>query len=464
MATTAHNIFDLLEYAGKQLEGKVEYWDALFDSQSSCSISKDNVDERIALPELTGIQLRSFKNGMWRSASTYQMEKPKLKELAKQLTKSQQKAARKFKLNQLKPFRRNVTMTVKTNPAEVSLESKIDDIRSFHKAALNLDKRIINVRVRYSDSRIERIFVNSEGSSMRQAVTRTRLLLFPIARENSNIRMDFANLGGTKGYEVVEECDFDAVAKKTVESSLELLHAKTPPSGEFPIIVDSHMAGIIAHESFGHGLEADQVIRQRSYLAKLIGKQVASELTTIIDSSILPAGHGSYVFDDEGIPAKENILVQNGILKKFLTDRFSSSVLQCENTASSRVESYLTKHFVRMSNTYFAAGDMTLEELLEPIKKGVMLVNSDFGMEDPLGGGIQCASTKGYMIEHGKIGTSLTEVSLSGSVLEVLKSIDGVGKKLEFGLGTCGKGSEDYVPVGDGGPYLRIQKAVVSGG
>jgi TldD protein len=299
---------------------------------------------------------------------------------------------------------------------------------------------------------------------MRQAVTRTRLLLFPIARENSNIRMDFANLGGTKGYEVVEECDFDAVAKKTVESSLELLHAKNPPSGEFPVIVDSHMAGIIAHESFGHGLEADQVIRQRSYLAGLIGKQVASESTTIIDSSIIPGGHGSYIFDDEGVPAKENILVKNGILKQFLADKFSASVLGCEPTASSRVESYLTKHFVRMSNTYFAPGDMTLEELLEPVKKGVMLVHSSFGMEDPLGGGMQCTSNKGYMIEHGQIGAPLAEVSLSGSVLEVLKSIDGVGKNLEFGAGTCGKGSEDYVPVGDGGPYLRIQKAIVSGG
>jgi TldD protein len=288
--------------------------------------------------------------------------------------------------------------------------------------------------------------------------------MFPIARENSNIRMDFANMGGAKGYEVVEECDFDAVAKKTVESSVELLNAKTPPSGEFPVIVDSHMAGIIAHESFGHGLEADQVIRQRSYLAGFIGKQVASESTTIIDSSIVPGGHGSYVFDDEGIPARENILVQNGILKQFLTDRFSASVLQCENTASSRVESYLTKHFVRMSNTYFAPGDMTLEELLEPIKKGVMLVTSNFGMEDPLGGGIQCTSTKGYMIERGKIGIPLTEVSLSGSVIEVLKSIDGVGKILEFGAGSCGKGSEDYIPVADGGPYLRIQKAIVSGG
>lgn len=464
MTINSNEIFDLLEYAGKQLESKTEYWDALFDFQSSCSITKDNVEEKISLPDLTGIQLRSFKNGVWRSVSTHQMEKPKLKELAEHLTKSTRKASKECKLDQLKPCRLNVILPLKIDPSGVSLESKVEDIRSFHKAALNLDKRVINVRVKYLDSRIERIFMNSEGSSMRQVVTRTRLLLFPIAREGSKIRMDFANLGGTKGYEVVEECDFDAIAKKTVASSVELLNAKNPPSGKLPVIVDSHMAGIIAHESFGHGLEADQVVRQRSYLAGFIGKQVASECTTIIDSSKLLGGHGSYVFDDEGIPAKENILVKNGILKQFLTDRFSASMLRCENTASSRVESYLTRHLVRMSNTYFAAGEMTLEELLEPIKNGVMLVNSNFGMEDPLGGGIQCTSSKGYMIEHGKMGTPLTEVSLSGSVLEVLKSIDGVGKELEFGVGSCGKGSEDYVPVGDGGPYLRIQNVIVSGG
>jgi len=464
MATRSYHVFDLLEYAGIQMEGKVEYWDALFDSQSSCSISKDNVDERISLPELTGIQLRSYKDGVWRSASTHQMDKARLKELANNLTKSRPPVTKKVKLDKLAPSKLDVTMPVKKNPADVSLESKLADIRDFHKAACNLDKRIINVNARYLDSQIERIFVNSEGSSMRQKVTRTRLIIFSVARENSKIRMDFESLGGTKGYEVVEECDFEAVAKKNVNSSIELLRAETPPSGEIPVIVDSGNAGLIAHESFGHGLEADQVIRERSYLAGLIGKQVASESTTIIDSSIVPGGHGSYAFDDEGVPAKENVLVSNGILKRFLTDRFSASVLECETTASSRVESYLTKHFVRMSNTYFASGDLTLEELLEPMKKGVMLVRSNFGMEDPLGGGIQCTSAKGYMIEHGKIGTPLTEVSLSGSVLELLKSIDGVGKELEFGSGTCGKGSEDYVPVGDGGPYLRIQKAIVSGG
>ena len=464
MATESEVVFDLLEYAGKQMEGKVEYWDALFDRQSSCSISKDNVDERIALPELAGIQLRSFKNGGWRSASTYRLEKTRLKELALKLVRLRQETKNRVKLHEQKPSKLDVVMRVEKSPGDISLESKVDNVRSLHKAAADLDKRIINVLIQYGDSQVERIFVNSEGSSVRQVVTRTRLAMMPVARENDKIRVDFESLGGTKGYEVVEKCNFDVVARKTVESSLELLKAETPPSGEFPVIVDSHMAGMIAHESFGHGLEADQVMRKRSYLAGLLGKQVASELTTIIDSSKLPEGYGSYVFDDEGIPAKENVLVRNGVLERFLTDRYSASALKCETTASSRIESYLTKHFVRMSNTYFAAGDMTLEELVEPIKKGVILVKASFGMEDPLAGGIQCTSSKGYLIEHGKATTPLTEISLSGNVLEVLKSIDGVGKTLKFGVGTCGKGSEDFVPVGDGGPHLRIQKAIVSGG
>jgi len=464
MATESEVVFDLLEFAGKQMEGKVEYWDALFDRQSSCSISKDNVDERIALPELAGIQLRSFKNGGWRSASTYRLEKTRLKELALKLVRLRQETKNRVKLHEQKPSKLDVVMRVEKSPGDISLESKVDNVRSLHKAAADLDKRIINVLIQYGDSQVERIYVNSEGSSMRQVVTRTRLAMMPVARENDKIRVDFESLGGTNGYEVVEKCNFDVVARKTVESSLELLKAETPPSGEFPVIVDSHMAGMIAHESFGHGLEADQVMRKRSYLAGLLGKQVASELTTIIDSSKLSEGYGSYVFDDEGIPAKENVLVRNGVLERFLTDRYSASALKCETTASSRIESYLTKHFVRMSNTYFAAGDMTLEELVEPIKKGVILVKASFGMEDPLAGGIQCTSSKGYLIEHGKATTPLTEISLSGNVLEVLRSIDGVGKTLKFGVGTCGKGSEDFVPVGDGGPYLRIQKAIVSGG
>jgi TldD protein len=456
--------YDLLESAGKVLDGKVEYWDGLYDSQSSCTISKDKVDEQISTPELTGVLVRAFKDGVWFTSSTYKTDKKTITQLAKKLVKPVQNPKKAIKLAPMKAQKIDKELPFKKDPTEIPLEQKLSDVRRVYKIASELDKRIINTRVRYADNKIERVFANSEGSRMSQLVTRTRIFLVPIAREGDKIRADFDSIGRSEGYEVIEMTNFDEVSKKVVKSSVELLGAKTPPSGELTVIVDPEMAGIIAHESFGHGLEADQVIRERSYLTSLVGKKVASEQTTIIDSSIVPGGWGSYVFDDEGTPAKENKLLEKGVLKGFLHDRLTASALSAEPTSSCRVESFLTKHFVRMSNTYFTSGEMSLEELLEPIKSGVMLVNANFGMEDPLGGGIQCTSNKGYMIENGKTTSALTEIALSGSVLDLLKNIDGASKDFQVGPGTCGKGSEDYVPVGSGGGYLRIKKAIISGG
>jgi TldD protein len=463
-STNADQAYDLLESAGKVLDGKVEYWDGLYDTQTSCNISKDKVDEQISTPELIGVLIRAFKDGVWFTSSTYKTDKKTIVDMAMKLIKPVQNPKKAIKLKPMKAQKIDKKLPYKKDPTETPLEQKLSDVRRVYKIASELDKRIINTRVRYADNKIQRAFANSEGSRMSQSVTRTRIFVVPVAREADKIRADFVSVGKTEGYELIEKANFDEICKKIVKSSVELLGAKTPPSGEFTVIVDPAMAGIIAHESFGHGLEADQVIRERSYLASLVGKKVASEQTTIMDSSIVPSAWGSYVFDDEGTPAKENKLLEKGVLKGFLHDRLTASALSAEPTSSSRVESFLTKHFVRMTNTYFTPGDFSLEELLEPIKNGLMLVNANFGMEDPLGGGIQCTSNKGYMIENGKTTFPLTEIALSGSVLDLLKNIDGASKDFEVDPGTCGKGSEDYVPVGSGGAYLRIKKAMVSGG
>lgn len=457
-------VYDIFESLGGVLDGKVEYWDALYDAQSQCVIQKDKVEEQISTPELAGVVLRAFKDGIWFSSSSYKVDKRTLVDMARILVKPAPKPGTKIKLQTLKTQKIDQELPVKKDPTKIPLEDKLDDVRRVYKACGEVDRRIINVRVRHLDTRIERVFANSEGSLMRQVVIRTRLLVYPVAREADKVRADYVTWGKTKGYEIYEETDIEELAKKPAKSAIELLGARTPPSGEFTVVVDGQMAGLIAHESFGHGLEADQVIRDRSYLSSLVGKEVASQQTTIIDSAVLLGGYGSYVFDDEGVLAKENVLVENGVLRGFLHDRLTASALESKPTSSSRVESFLTRHNVRMTNTYFAPGDMTLEELLEPVKHGVMLVHGSFGMEDPLGGGIQCTSSKGYMIENGEITTPLSEIALSGNVLDLLKNIDGVGKEFEVSSGTCGKGTEDYIPVGDGGGHLRIKKAIISGG
>ena len=104
-----------------------------------------------------------------------------------------------------------------------------------------------------------------------------------------------------------------------------------------------------------------------------------------------------------------------------------------------------------------------MEELLEGIKEGVMLIKGSFGMEDPLGGGMQVASMKGYLIKNGEKAGLIKGISLSGGVLEFLGNIDAISNdKLKLSGGTCGKGSEDLVPVTDGGTWVRSQKGIVS--
>jgi len=84
--------------------------------------------------------------------------------------------------------------------------------------------------------------------------------------------------------------------------------------------------------------------------------------------------------------------------------------------------------------------------MISETKDGVMLVHGYFGMEDPLGGGMQCTSKKAYLIENGERTKILKATALSGDVLEMLMNIDAVSKDtLRLDGGTCGKGSEDLV-------------------
>ena len=154
--------------------------------------------------------------------------------------------------------------------------------------------------------------------------------------------------------------------------------------------------------------------------------------------------------------------MENGILKIVLHDRYTASAMNLTPGGNGRRESFSHKLHVRMTNTYFGTGDWKLEEMIEGIKYGVMLIRGFYGMEDPLAGGMQVTSKKGYLIENGERTKLLGAITMSGYVLFVLHSIDAVSKgPVVYRGGTCGKGHEDYVPVTTGGPYLRAQKGVV---
>ncbi|MFX1587905.1 MAG: metallopeptidase TldD-related protein, partial [Promethearchaeota archaeon] len=142
-----------------------------------------------------------------------------------------------------------------------------------------------------------------------------------------------------------------------------------------------------------------------------------------------------------------------------------ASELNAIPKGNGRRETFAHPINVRMSNTYIEPGDYNLEEMIAEIDYGVMLIRGEFGMEDPIGGGMQCTSTKGYLIENGEKTQLLSGITLSGSVLDFLKNIDAISNnELQFHGGTCGKGNEDLVPVMSGGSYIRVKEGLISPG
>jgi TldD protein len=434
---------------------RLPYSDGLYDCQSQLLIEKDKEREKIRSSSIQGVSFRAFTDNGWVYSESNKTDLSTIRKLAQ--TFSGKHSGTKVKAHLLlpEPIKFDVRTSVAKDTGEIALEDKLQRIRELYSLAKGMDSRVLDVRVSYSEMGLERALVSSHGTFARQRIPRTRISMLVIVKENDVTDYDTLSSGGTMGYEVVENLTEEMV-KETVEGALVQLKAVTPPTGPQNVILDPGTVGTVCHESFGHGL------RGRSYLKDLLGKKVASDIVTIYEDSSLKQAWGSYQFDDDGAPAKKNTLVEKGMLVSFLHDVETSAAMSAQLTASSRTQNALRRRFIRMSNTYSEPGDWSIDEIIKETKNGVMMIHWQYGIEDPLGGGMQVAAKRGFLIENGEKTKPLKSVTLTGRVLDVLGNVDAVSKEgFTVDAGTCGKGHEDYVPVGSGGTWWRT-KAVIA--
>jgi TldD protein len=344
--------------------------------------------------------------------------------------------------------------------ADFSLEDQIARAKQLYEWGV-AEPGIENTFAAVAVGQDERLFLSTAGARRYQRTGRVRASVSPIAIENGKVEFDFDSLGGTGGVEVIDGFTEEKVRAVAKESKA-LLHASAPPTGAMNVLLDPGTAGTFAHESFGHGTEADQFLRDRSYLKPILGEMVGPETLTLVDDGSYPGAWGSIFFDDEGHPSQRTVLVDHGRFINVLHDRESAAAMHRPATGNTRRADFLSRPFVRMTNTFVEPGEWTLEELLQEAKSGVVLQSCTSGIEDPLGGNMQIKVKKGHLIEHGKMGAILPSLALSGKVLEFLRAIRGIGPKSTFEMapGYCGKGHTDLLPVSTGGTYL-LSHAVV---
>lgn len=453
---TPQSVVADIETALKKLT--LPYADGLWDMRTDLIIRKNKDRESIITRSSEGVSLRGFSGHGWIYANSSRSDPSTIRKLAGKM--KDRTVSSLIKLSLPDPVKIDKQTPIKKDPQQVALDDKLHMIRELFKFATSKDPRIVDVRVNYSETVMDRALLTSHGTNARQRIPRTRIGIQVIVKEDTTTEFDMITAGGTVGYEIVDEIT-EEVITDTVSGAIEQLKAVSPPTGLQTVIIDPGTVGTVCHESFGHGLEADQVIRGRSYLKEMFGKPVASEAVTIFEDSSFVGGHGSYYFDDDGVLSRKNILVDKGILVSFLHDVETSAIMTSPLTSSSRTQDASRRRFIRMSNTYANPGDWTLDEIVKDTRKGVMMVQWQFGKEDPLGGGMQVASKKGYLIENGEKTKPVKSITLTGRVLDVLGSVDAVSKDgFMVDAGTCGKGREDYVPVGNGGTWWRTKGVI----
>jgi TldD protein len=191
---------------------------------------------------------------------------------------------------------------------------------------------------------------------------------------------------------------------------------------------------------------------------------VASELCTVVDDGTINNRRGSLNMDDEGLPTQRNVLIEKGVLRGYLQDKLSSTLLGAAPTGSGRRESYEHIPMPRMTNTFMLAGESDPEEIIRSVPKGLYCVSFGGGQVDITSGNFVFSASESYLIEGGKITRPVRNATLIGNGPEALKYVSMVGNdlKLDQGVGVCGKEGQS-VPVGVGIPTIRIDKMTVGG-
>ncbi|RAP51309.1 MAG: hypothetical protein BZ133_03370 [Methanosphaera sp. SHI613] len=449
---------DIFHSVIKKLEKTVDYADIRAgESINNSIIMKDSKIDNVDTGNDFSVGIRVLQNGAWGFAYTTDIND--VQKAADKATLLANQLSSDVELSQTKANEDFVKSNAKIQIEDITIEDKINLIKEADDAA-KIDG-IVSTNISFSESQSNSILLSTDGTNIQSENNRIVLSMNSVADNGQVMQFGHESLGGVQGFELIENADLESFGRGISEKAISLLDAKAAPSGDFPVIFDPELTGVFIHEALGHASEADIILQNDSILKDKIGQKIGSELITVIDDATRKDGFGHFAYDVEGSNSNKNVLVEDGVLKTVLSSRASAKKLGLESSGNAR-SSIKNQPLVRMSNTYIKPGDSSFDELIEDMHDGIYLKGSRGGQVDTGKGIFQFNAVEAYQIENGELSTHLRDVSLSGSTLDILNNVVGVGSDFKLNVGFCGKDGQT-VPVGDGGPHIKVSKATVGG-
>lgn len=407
-----------------------------------------------------GGNVRALVKGGWGFISFNDVSDLKVK-VEKAVRQARLVGKEESKLAPVEPVVAIVPPEVKKDPSVVPLAQKKGILDEYNDVIWSIPKIQTSI-IGYSDRHKKVTFASTEGSYIEQTKVDVMARFNAVARDGNDVQQSSLSLGSNGDYGFMENLHSDVgeMAKRAVE----LLSAPQLKGGEYTVICDPILAGVFAHEAFGHLSESDFVYeneRMREIMG--LGRRFGGNYLNIIDGAAVPGLRGSYRYDDEGVPGTKTYLIREGILTGRLHSRETAAKMGEAPTGNARALDYTFQPIVRMTNTYIEPKEASFEELISEIKEGVYAKSWYGGMTSMEM--FTFSAGEAYMIRNGRVEELLRPVVLSGNVFTTLENIDAIGNDLDMNQGGgCGKGGQMPLPVSNGSPHIRISKCLLGGG
>ena len=319
--------------------------------------------------------------------------------------------------------------------AELQPEQKIELARQTEAICLK-DKKISNsYGANFSNYSGETILVNSFGFSGSYQRTSCNLGVYLQAGEGDNKVEDgwyegehyFKNLWAP-----------EKIARIAIHRVTRLIGAKKVKTQNVPVVFEPSMTRSILAFLY-QCINGRAIYMKQSFLLDRIGEKIANENITIIDDGLMPGAPGTKPFDGEGVPIRNNVVVEKGILKTYLTDTYSGRKLKMKSTGNAS----------GANNFYLEKGEFSSEEIIKSVDNGLLLTSTMGQGTNPATGDFSRGAF-GLWIENGKIAYPVAEITISGNLAQMLNSIEMIGNDLRFNRSIAG-------------PTVKIREMTVSG-
>jgi TldD protein len=435
-----------------------------YQARSTKDISVRNGKlEESSSKRLTGVGVRALVDGVFGFASTTDLSEQGIRRAVEEARSAARAAsgAKKRKVAGLAPgrFAKGVFRVQTDDPLDAHpLEEKLALVLRIDEAIRTGATEIVSSAVSFAEILDEKVIVNSDGSSVQLFSSIPEFRVTAVAKRAADQCMGMDSISVNGGWsDLFAIRTPDAMAEAAVRLAVDQLSAPHLDGGNYTVVLDPGLVGVLSHEAIGHTVEAD-IVLSGAITRDKIGETVASELVTLCDSGRsehAPGATGLLPVDDEGIETGRTVLIESGVLRSFLHNRESAAHFGVEPTGNARAYEYTDEPIVRMRNTYIEPGSTPVEELFAGIENGFYLRGLGFGGQADSNAEFMFGVREARRIVDGKVGELVRGATLSGNAFDVLKSVDAVGDDFQWslGAGTCGKGQAAKVDAG--GPHLR---------